>query len=477
MFLADPYAVQSQPQPTYGTDASPAATYSVPAVELPALPDRWWEKEEPPTQLRPILLNSFLPYVSVTGFFLNVPRFVNSFYETTANSRPSPALLNMIYLWGLKLASVDSFATYEPVFLSRAIQSVAGALGTTHPHKAKYALQAELLLSNYLFWTGRFLEGRYHCGAAVSIAISIGSHRTRSSQLSNPSATTDQVEEGERINAFWSVYLNDACWGVAMNVPSDMPDQKAQNARIDAPWPLDMPQYERGLLTSDIRGFNTVESFLNDPATATSAEEASHFAKICKGAALMEKAFRLVSSLKPEMKEEALATFNQELQKLSNATETFATTLPNIVPSGDINIHTLRNQIFAHTLVHMAFIHLNINFATSDISASARCVEAAVAMITLFDDIDLVRLEILPPIIASAWLTAGRVLIEEIIRLNAMAVGSSDILPAASRKEEMTSLLDRLELIMATIGTKAPIFSLQHGVLRKSRDEQLIISV
>jgi len=80
-----------------------------------------------------------------------------------------------------------------------------------------------------------------------------------------------------------------------------------------------------------------------------------------------------------------------------------------------------------------------------------------------------------------------------------MAVGSSDILPIASRKEEMTSLLDRLELIMATIGTKAPIFSesldsiqnlsgplipthgrnlgLQHGVLRKSRDEQLIISV
>lgn len=190
-------------------------------------------------------LNSFLPYVSVTGFFLNVPRFVNSFYESAANARPSPALLSTIYLWGLKLASADSFAAYEPVFLSRAIQSVAGALGTTHPQKAKHALQAELLLSNYFFWTGRFLEGRYHCGAAVSIAISIGSHRTRSNQLPNPGTTADQVEEGERINAFWSVYLNDACWGVAMNVPSGMPDQKATNARIDAPWPLDMAQYER----------------------------------------------------------------------------------------------------------------------------------------------------------------------------------------------------------------------------------------
>jgi hypothetical protein len=191
-------------------------------------------------------LNSFLPYVSITGFFLNVPRFVNSFYATTANSRPSLALLSTIYLWGLKLAPVESFAAYEPVFLSRAIQGVAGALGTTHPHKAKHALQAELLLSNYFFWTGRFLEGRYHCGAAVSIAISLGSHRTRSSQLSSSNInTTDLVEEGERINGFWSVLLNDGCWGVAMNVPSGMPDQKGPNARIDVPWPLDMIQYER----------------------------------------------------------------------------------------------------------------------------------------------------------------------------------------------------------------------------------------
>lgn len=191
-------------------------------------------------------LNSFLQHVSVTGFFLNVPRFLNSFYTTTANSRPSQALLSTIYLWGLKLTPIESFIAYEPVFLSRAIQNVAGALGTTHPHKAKHALQAEFLLSNYFFWTGRFLEGRYHCGAAVSIAITLGSHRTRSGQPPNPNLhTTDPVEEGERINAFWSVFLSDKCWGVAMNVPSGMPDQKVPSARIDVPWPLDMAQYEK----------------------------------------------------------------------------------------------------------------------------------------------------------------------------------------------------------------------------------------
>lgn len=100
------------------------------------------------------------------------------------------------------------------------------------------------------------------------------------------------------------------------------------------------------------------------------------------------------------MTEEALITFNRELQTLSTATETFAATLPALVPSGDVNAHALRNQIFAHTLVRMAFIHLNIKFAANDIPANVRCVEAAVAMVKLFDDVDLVRLEVLPPIMA-----------------------------------------------------------------------------
>jgi hypothetical protein len=101
-----------------------------------------------------------------------------------------------------------------------------------------------------------------------------------------------------------------------------------------------------------------------------------------------------------DMQGEALATFNRELQTLTNATETFAATLPPLVPSGDINVHVLRNQIHAHTLVRMAFINLGIKFSASDISANVRCVEAAIAMIKLLDDVDLVRLEILPPIIA-----------------------------------------------------------------------------
>ena len=54
---------------------------------------------------------------------------------------------------------------------------------------------------------------------------------------------------------------------------------------------------------------------------------------------------------------------------------------------------------------------------------------------------------------------AGQVLIQEVVRLNAIGVQSSDVPPIAARKEEIINLLDRLEFMMVTIGTKAPIFS------------------
>lgn len=100
------------------------------------------------------------------------------------------------------------------------------------------------------------------------------------------------------------------------------------------------------------------------------------------------------------MTEEALTTFGRELQLLRKAAETFAATLPSLVPSSNVDAHTLRSQVSAHMLIQMAFIHLNTKFADDDTSANVRCVEAAIAMVKLFDDVDLVGLEILPPIMA-----------------------------------------------------------------------------
>lgn len=179
---------------------------------------------------------------------MNQPRFINAFYSTGPlgdYSRPSPALLSTIYLWGVRLSSLDALISYESVFLERATRYVARASSSDHPQKAKHALQAEILLSHYLFWSGHFLEGRYHCNAAASIAISLGYHRIRSTQGPSSNGAVDTIEEGEMINAFWTVFFSDKSWAVAMNVPSALPDHMAHNGRIDTPWPMDMAQYER----------------------------------------------------------------------------------------------------------------------------------------------------------------------------------------------------------------------------------------
>ena len=133
-----------------------------------------------------------------------------------------------------------------------------------------HAIQAEVLLSQYFYTLGRFLEGQYHANAAVSLALSSGLHRIhpRSTSASGAdvvdtalvprggntglfdlSSPQDAIELGERINVFWAVFTIDKCWAAAMNVPSLIGDSRssvstAQHARIDTPWPLDTEEYE-----------------------------------------------------------------------------------------------------------------------------------------------------------------------------------------------------------------------------------------
>lgn len=51
----------------------------------------------------------------------------------------------------------------------------------------------------------------------------------------------DTIDEGERINAFWTVLIVNNYWVIAHGSPSaisyDMP--------IDTPWPLEMTEYDQ----------------------------------------------------------------------------------------------------------------------------------------------------------------------------------------------------------------------------------------
>ena len=97
---------------------------------------------------------------------------------TPPNSRDRfvESLITTVCLWGCRLARNAALSTYEPGLLSRAVHLLSGSLFLANTeargHGIIGVIQAEVLLSNYFFSLGRFLEGRYHCSAAASLAIS-----------------------------------------------------------------------------------------------------------------------------------------------------------------------------------------------------------------------------------------------------------------------------------------------------------------
>ncbi len=113
-------------------------------------------------------------------------------------------------------------------------------------------MQAEVLLANYFFNANRQLEGVYHTNAAVSIAMASKLHTIRSAgrSRSGDSSTyrlpppADALEEGERINGFWTVFTLDRCWAIASGSPPAFTDDEATGTQIDTPWPMDLPMYQ-----------------------------------------------------------------------------------------------------------------------------------------------------------------------------------------------------------------------------------------
>jgi hypothetical protein len=205
-------------------------------------------------------LDKFLPHSFEFGFFLNPIRFRESTLLQLPfghHSRPSPSLLSAVYLWGVHLSHSEPLLAQEYTFMTRALQHTATDLLGTHPNNIVHNLQAEVLLAYYFFRIGRFLEAKAHTAAAVSLAIGSGFHRIRSSSLfaapaiglssdapiSLPSPQ-NSIEEGERINGFWTVFMLHKYITVALEPPSSVCGAlEAPGIQLDTPWPLDISSY------------------------------------------------------------------------------------------------------------------------------------------------------------------------------------------------------------------------------------------
>jgi hypothetical protein len=237
--------------------------------------------EEPPQVAIQSLLDNFLPHAIEFGFFLDIPRFRNSTLLSLPfghHSRPTQALLNTVYLWGLHLSQPEALADQERTMLLRALQNCTTDLLGEHPQKILHTIQVHVLLAYYFFRTGRFLEAKYHSDGAVSLALGAGLHKIRSLLPSPPpilgvvannavslQEAQDDIEQGERINGFWAAFVSHKILAVALNPPSNVCGTlESPGMQIDTPWPLDIESYQEGLLLPETRGSYTVRNFLNN---------------------------------------------------------------------------------------------------------------------------------------------------------------------------------------------------------------------
>ena len=132
-------------------------------------------------------------------------------------------------------------------------------------------IQTKILLVDYLFRIGHFAAAIHEAHSASSLAVASGLHKIRTAQpipaytsfidridltLQEPQ---DQIEDGERINAFWAVFLMGRCLSVMIGPPLVISDMDAPGMQIDTPWPLEMETYERWVLSASVFSLKLID--------------------------------------------------------------------------------------------------------------------------------------------------------------------------------------------------------------------------
>ncbi|KAJ3775128.1 Zn(2)-Cys(6) binuclear cluster domain-containing protein [Lentinula raphanica] len=475
--------------------------------------------EEPSSNVVQQLLTAFLPHALDMGFFLHISRFQNSALLPLPlghYSRPCAGLLSTVYLLGLHLSGDTN--NQESVYLARALAHTANMLSSTHPQRIIHAIQAEVLLSVYFFRTGRILEGKYHMSAAVSLTLGAQLHKIRApptgvensavSPLQQISVAgpllpppNDQIEEGERINAFWMVYTLSNCWGVAVGTLSSAVFE-SHGSTINTPWPLDMADYEQvmwnnqieswiygsdvglslpsqELLPADYHSVMTVQNFLRQ-VPSSSVKEFSTMAMFAKASILLDKAANLASLYRVDMGADEASRFGATFTSLANLIDNFQSSLAFL----PLNQHTHEFGMImtTHSLAYTATIQLHSAFINTNPHSRNKALMAARACVSILRQVDMSMSPHINAILSSCWTSVCQVLIDEIRRIRrrnaatggAGIAGSSRLSPARAGGwssdhgeggvqgiEDEIQLVGMLEKVFATMA----IFSMESALI------------
>ncbi|KAJ7679769.1 hypothetical protein B0H17DRAFT_943858, partial [Mycena rosella] len=369
---------------TSGTSrASGRREYPIPAFQISA---------SNTTGLGPLLnyfFHNFLHNATCFGFFLDAQAFHDAVTSTNRHNLP-PVLLNVMYLWGVHLSNDERITAYEPAFLNHALRSSASSFTGSHPRTVLHSLQASVLLAYYFLRNGRSLEGKYHTSAAVSIALGACLHRIRSTQ-SGPLPITgetlpvaaDPREEGERIDALWSVLSLNNCW--MDRSPSNIAYGPA-GLRIDTPWPLETRDYmEASICRSAALTFDTITRFLvggSDPGPS--------------GRALYAKAgilFEMAMKLGARYRTGALNSRDDdpEFAALERRIDSFIAALPAVQS---------KQLLVVHTIARVATIQLHKPLVKDHAFARTNVLSAARSVADIISRTEFPKINVIDPVLA-----------------------------------------------------------------------------
>lgn len=358
----------------------------------------WWDYDEPPRHIARSLLETFLPHATQFGFFLNPRRFMSSTVLVSTlgqENRPLPALMTAVYLVGIRLSRSDEIRARETVFLARVRSQLGLVLSNLRPNQVMQAVQAEVILAHYLFYTGSIVEARYHTSAAVSLTMGYRLNKIHSLNDVVPNEFTlalppaqDAIEEGERINGFWMVLVMDKAWAAALNLPSTTGTVENAISQIDTPWPWEVAEYEENLVPAGVRYSRTIQRFLEgDVSTPTGG--GSSLACLTQAAVLFERASQF--TWRP-----IDAAAQTEYLTLEARAEEFARTMFPLDALQALSIDP-RCCLMAQILAQLAIVRVHSRFITENGESFTKCLNAVERVALALQRVDLVRL---PPVSA-----------------------------------------------------------------------------
>ncbi|KAI0058715.1 hypothetical protein BV25DRAFT_1810255 [Artomyces pyxidatus] len=430
--------------------------------------DAWWEAGDPPLHIVQELLDVFFRHSSQLSWFLHIIRFRHTALLPRGNAnRPLPALLYIVFLWGIAFSHSDELTAHEPALLARTLSLTGHSVVGTPSHQIMQAIQAKILLANYLFRNGRFFEGRHQSDSAAALAVSCGLHKIRSAQqvpafprfidpveLGLPEPR-DQIEEGERINGFWAIFCMDRCWAVAFGAPTVISDIEAFGMQIDTPWPLEMETYERGQIYPNLRTSGTLRNFLSGINTGWPWENHGTLTQMSKASALFERATRLASSWRPGIPN--MSTFYADFVSVDQRIEDFKSQLFPLENMDHMSQDVVRLMHLTFCLAHASTIQLHAAFAQQNTASRSKCLAAGTAIVRANAAVRVHEFTDVSSIVGTVWAAVGRVIINEIATLRSFHAESTPSQP--QRETELRAALDQLQATMAVFAPNCALIS------------------